>query len=83
MSGLDPVAGLSERELKRLRDLTASALRLQYRLRLFALKLPPAAEEAVREIVRSRIECVVNDYFPVLIHSLEAAIAEADQEAVP
>jgi hypothetical protein len=80
MSVPNPVEGLSERELKRLRDLTASALRLQHRLHLFALKLPPAADEAVREIVRSRIECVVNDYFPVLVRSLEAAIAEADPE---
>ena len=49
-------------------------------LRSFAAKLPPAHDEAVREIVRARIECVVNDYLPVLIQSLEAALAEADAE---
>jgi hypothetical protein len=78
----DPVAGLSARELKKLRSLTGSALRLQHRLRLFALKLPPAADEAVREIVRSRIECVVNDYLSLAVRSLDAAIAEADPDAV-
>lgn len=80
---LDPVEGLSDRELKQLRALTTSALRLQHRLRLFALRLPPAAEEAPREIVRGRIECAVNDYFPVLIRSLEAALAEADSDGAP
>ena len=79
----DPVEGLSARELKRLRHLTRTAWRLQHNLRSFAAKLPPAHDEAVREIVRARIECVVNDYLPVLIQSLEAAVAEADMESAP
>jgi len=74
----DPFAGLSALELKRLRNLTNRASRLQNSLRLFAAKLPPAADETVREIVRSRIECVVNDYLPLVAESLEAALHEAD-----
>jgi len=79
----NPVEGLSERELNRLRHLTGTACRLQNNLLRFAAKLPPAPEEAVREIVRSRIECVLNDYLPLVIQSLEAAIAESDPEAAP
>jgi len=77
----NPVEGLSAAELKRLRGLTAVARKLDAGLRLLAEELPPAHPEAIREIVRGRLECVVNDYIHILIQSLEAAIREADPEA--
>jgi len=77
----DPVEGLSVRELKRLRDLTARTRKLQEALRLFASELPPAPEEAEREIVRGRIDCVVNDYMMIVIRSLEAALSDAEPES--
>jgi transcriptional regulator with XRE-family HTH domain len=73
--------GLSGQERKRLRRLTIRARDLQGALRLFADELPPAPDEAEREIVRSRIECVVNDYLPLVIRSLEAALADAAPNA--
>jgi len=77
----NPVEGLSARELKRLRRLTAWARAFQEALRLFSGELPPAPEETRREIVRGRIDCVANDYLNVVIQSLEAAVSDAESES--
>ena len=76
-----PVEGLSSRELERLRHLTGKARKLQEALRRFAAVLPPAPEETEREIVRGRIDCVVNDYLKVVIQSLEAALSDGESES--
>jgi len=76
-----PVEGLSAKEVARLRYLTGRAYKLQEALRLFSAELPPAPEESEREIVRGRIDCVVNDYFNVVIESLEAALSDAEPES--
>ena len=75
-----PVEGLSAKERTRLHHLTGRARKLQEALRLFAAELPPAPEESARDIVRGRIDCVVNDYLPVAIRSLEAALSDAESE---
>jgi len=80
LRGVLPVEGLSARELKRLRHLTGRARKLQEALRLFSGALPPAPEEAKREIVRGRIDCVANDYLNVVVQSLEAAVSDAESE---
>ena len=76
-----PVEGLSSKELARLRYLTARAHKLQEALGLFSAALPPAPEESEREIVRGRIDCVVNDYMMVVIQSLEAALSDTGPES--
>ena len=76
-----PVEGLSLRELERLRHLTGRARKLQEALRIFSAALPPAPEEAEREIVRGRIDCVVNDHMKLVIQSLEAALSDVESEA--
>jgi hypothetical protein len=78
-----PVEVLPPAELKKLRGLTAKARNLCDFLRIFGDRLPPGHPESAREIVRGRIECIVNDYLPLSIQALEAALQDADPEAVP
>jgi len=70
-------------ELKRLRELIAAALRLRGHLRLFADRLPPALAESPREILRSRVDCVLADSIATAIRDLESALAEAEEETPP
>jgi hypothetical protein len=75
--------GASTPELKKLRELIAAAHRLRGLLRLFADRLPPAPPEAPREILRSRIDCVLADYIAPAIRDLESALAEVEEAAAP
>jgi hypothetical protein len=75
MSALDE--GVTAADLKKLRELIAAVHRSRGLLRLFADRLPPAAAESPREILRSRIDCVLADSIAGAIRDLESALAEA------
>jgi hypothetical protein len=71
--------GVTAYELKRLRELIAAAHRFRGLLRLFADRLPLAPAESSREILRSRIDCVLTDSIATAIRDLESALAEVEE----
>jgi hypothetical protein len=73
--------GASATELKKLRELIAAAHRFRGLLRLFADRLPPALAESPREILRSRIDCVLADSIATATRDLESALAEVEEAA--
>lgn len=72
--------GVSAAETKKLRGLIAGAHKLRGLLRLFADNLPPAPPHTPRDILRSRIDCILQDFFAPALRDLESALAEAEEE---
>jgi len=75
--------GVSAAEKKKLRSLIAGGHKLRGLLRLFADNLPPAPPNAPRDVLRSRIDCVLQDFLAPALRDLESALAEADEEGGP
>jgi len=78
-----PKDSLSPLEVKRLSEIVVAGERLRRRLRSFGNRLTAAEPESVREVLRSRIECILHDQIGPAVRDLEAAQAEATAEPEP